>query len=255
MPITRVIFLSFIALVTLTLLGYAFSTWDTQKADAVCVNDITGTWTANDGGTYYIKQNGNKVWWAGGSGFSPGTGFTNVFEGSREGDGIKGYWVDVPIGNARSNGELSLQCSQNASNDILTRTFATGGFGGSEWLKPKGILKETFSWSNLKMGDCYLTAAYLNLFSDGRGNWHADITSESDDDSWVVSKITITDINGNQLFVIPKFSSPTLTEGPLPFAYGPGSEGDKIRWWNYENIQFPFESFNKIADASLISSC
>ena len=56
------------------------------------------------------------------------------------------------------------------------------------------------------MGDCHLAAAYLNLFSNGRGNWHADITSESDDDSWVVSKITISDINGNQIFVIPKFS-------------------------------------------------
>ena len=171
------------------------------------------------------------------------------------GDGIEGHWVDVPIGNARSNGELSLQCSQNVNNDILTRTSATGGFGGSEWLKQKGILKESFSWSNLNMGNCHLAAAYLNLFSNGRGNWHADITSNSDDDSWVVSKITITDSNGNPIFIIPKFSSPTLTQGPLPFAYGSKSEEDKIRWWNYDNIQFPFESFNKIAGASLINSC
>ena len=224
MSIIRIVYLSFIALITIFLLGYtsSFSTGDMRNAHAVCVNDLTGTWSADDGGTYYIKQNGNKVWWVGGSGFSPGTGFTNVFDGKRTGDNIKGSWADVPLGNNRANGDLSLQCDQDANNDILTRTSATGGFGGSEWLKQKSILKETFSWSNLNMGDCHLAAAYLNLFSNGRGNWHADITSESDDDSWVVSKITISDINGNQIFVIPKFSSPTLTQGPLPFAYGPG---------------------------------
>ena len=70
----------------------------------------------------------------GGSGFSPGTGFTNVFDGKRTGDNIKGSWSDVPLGNNRANGDLSLQCNQDANNDILARTSATGGFGGSEWL-------------------------------------------------------------------------------------------------------------------------
>ena len=91
---------------------------------------MTGTWSTDDGGTYYIKQNGNKVWWVGGSGFSPGTGFTNVFDGKRTGDNIKGSWSDLPLGNNRCNGDLSLQCNQDANNDILARTSATGGFGG-----------------------------------------------------------------------------------------------------------------------------
>ncbi|KAA2282484.1 DUF6294 family protein [Candidatus Nitrosocosmicus agrestis] len=237
---------------------------DVQNVNALCATDLSGVWQGNDGGTYYIQQNKEKnylgqdiekIWWAGGSSFEKGLGFSNVFDGQRTGDNIQGSWADVPLGVNRANGDLTLQCNQDANNDILTRTSATGGFGGSEWLKPKDILKKSFSWGNLNMGDCHLTAAYLNLFSNGRGNWHADITSESDDDSWVVSKITITDINGNPVFTIPKFFSPTLTQGPLPFAYGSKLEEDKIRWWNYENIQFPFESFDKIAHVSLISSC
>jgi hypothetical protein len=27
--------------------------------------NLTGTWIANDGGTYYIRQTGNELWWAG----------------------------------------------------------------------------------------------------------------------------------------------------------------------------------------------
>jgi len=36
--------------------------------------DLTGTWTANDGGTYYITQIGNSVFWAG---LSDDGGFNN----------------------------------------------------------------------------------------------------------------------------------------------------------------------------------
>ncbi len=239
------------------LIGYSLSlsSKEIQMVNAVCIPNLSGVWTANDGGVYYIQQNNNRVWWAGGSSFSPGTTFTNVFDGNRDGDNIKGLWADVPIGNARSSGELSLQCNQDANNNVLTKTFASGGFGGSIWEKPKDVLKKTFSWHNLNKGDCLLRDAYLNLYSNGRGVWHADISSDSDNDSWVVEHIVLKDVNGNQVFTIPKFSSPTLLHEPLPFPYGPGPQEDKNRVWNFDNIQFDFNSFDRIASASMSSSC
>lgn len=228
---------------------------EVQMANAICIPNLSGKWTANDGATYYIQQNNNRVWWAGGSSFSSGTSFTNVFDGNREGDNIKGLWADVPLGNARSDGELSLQCSQDANNDILTKTSASGGFGGSIWEKPKDVLKKTFAWHNLNKGDCLLHDAYLNLYSNGKGVWHADISSDSNGDSWVVQHIILKDANGNQVFNIPKFSSATLLHEPLPFATGPGPQEDKNRIWNMNNIQFDFNSFDRIASASMSSSC
>ena len=70
-----------------------------------------------------------------------------------------------------------------------------------------------------------------------------------------IQKLTIFDVNGNQIFIIPKFSSPTLNQGPAPFATGPGPKEDKKRVWNNENIQFPFEIFNSIGKVVMDSSC
>ena len=45
------------------------------------------------------------------------------FLGVQFGDSIKGDWADVPLGNARNDGHLTLLCSQNAHNYILTKTL------------------------------------------------------------------------------------------------------------------------------------
>ena len=257
MHLVRFVYLSIISLATILLIGcvLSLSAENTQKASAECTNDLSGIWNGNDGGTYFVKQNGREVWWAGGNSFSVGSDFTNVFDGTRDGTVIKGLWADVPIGNTRGNGELSLQCNQDANNDILTKTSESGGFGGNEWLKPKDVMKKTTFWNNWNRGDCHLVTAYINLFSNGNGVWHADVISDSDDDSWVVQKLTIVDTNGNTLFTVPKFSSPTLQGGPVPFATGPGPEEDKNRVWNNENIQFPVEIFNSIGNVNMDASC
>ena len=148
----------------------SLSAENTQKASAVCANDLSGIWNGNDGGTYFIKENNKRVWWTGGSSFNVGTGFTNVFDGNRDSGVVKGLWADVPIGNARGNGELSLQCNQDANNDILTKTSASGGFGGSEWSKPKDVLKKTFSWTNMKRGDCHFGYSISKLIFKRQGN-------------------------------------------------------------------------------------
>jgi len=50
-----------------------------QEADARCLGELSGVWVGNDGATYYIQQNGQKVWWVGGTTYNEGTTFVNVF--------------------------------------------------------------------------------------------------------------------------------------------------------------------------------
>src|SRR5436190_12774748 len=59
--------------------------------------NLTGRWSGNDGGTYYLRQLGNELWWSGQSGDS-GQTFSNVYQGTIRGDQISGRWADVPQG-------------------------------------------------------------------------------------------------------------------------------------------------------------
>src|SRR5207253_866522 len=65
--------------------------------------DLSGVWTADDGGTYYVREFQNEVWWLGWSptssnDFHKGIAFSNVFQGVISGDTITGEWADVPRG-------------------------------------------------------------------------------------------------------------------------------------------------------------
>jgi hypothetical protein len=55
----------------------------TQYSSAQVIQNInlTGTWKANDGGTYYIRNIGNDVWWLGISSNDDGKAFSNVLKG------------------------------------------------------------------------------------------------------------------------------------------------------------------------------
>jgi len=97
---------------------------------AVHGQSLTGTWKCNDGGTYFIRQDGNELWWFGRS--PNGASFTNVFHGTIRRDVIEGTWADVPPGSARHSGELILQIR---SDNRLVRTRQTGTFSGSEWTR------------------------------------------------------------------------------------------------------------------------
>jgi hypothetical protein len=52
--------------------------------------DLTGVWHCDDEGTYYIRQFGDTVVWAGlhDSGFHKGIEFANVFWGTVSPDGL-----------------------------------------------------------------------------------------------------------------------------------------------------------------------
>jgi hypothetical protein len=72
-----------------------------------CAYDLTGTWRGDDGGTYYIRQIGNDIFWFGE--LTPqNPGWANVAYGTISGNIINLKWADVPKSGARGSGTLSL---------------------------------------------------------------------------------------------------------------------------------------------------
>jgi hypothetical protein len=98
---------------------------------AVNWDNLTGRWTGNDGGTYFIKQTGNQIWWLGQSADN-GAAFANVFNGTLLGNLLIGRWSDVPRGQSQNAGELSIQIVD--ANHLQT-VVKTGSFGASEWTR------------------------------------------------------------------------------------------------------------------------
>lgn len=98
--------------------------------------DLTGTWSGNDGGLYYIKQVDSCVWWSGLSNFIdqgqyPGEEWVMVFRGSIDSAGvINGDFVDVKSTNPGS-GTMTIEAridpvEGGASVVNLYRTGSTG---------------------------------------------------------------------------------------------------------------------------------
>ncbi|MEH2416311.1 hypothetical protein [Nostoc sp.] len=110
-----------------------------QPVQALCIasRDFNGIWRSDDGGTYYVRQIGNEIWWLGMSA-DDGRTWTNVYKGTRIGDTVIGQWADVPRGGIRSGGVLNLSVPPgwNGSVPEFSRNYVTGGFGGSKWFKP-----------------------------------------------------------------------------------------------------------------------
>lgn len=94
--------------------------------------DLTGTWQANDGGVYYLRQMGEELHWYGEQ-HATEPRWANVFHGRIRGDRISGDWLDVPKGRTLGEGKVSLVIKDNAQ--ALERTRETGGFGPTRWTR------------------------------------------------------------------------------------------------------------------------
>ncbi len=108
----------------------------TQPSISLCASDITGKWNGNDGGFYYIRQIGNDIWWFGTNMFTAGpefNTFSNVLHGTRGGLTIDAKWQDVPLGDTKSKGDLSLTIAP--TGEKITKNSPSGGFGGNAWIK------------------------------------------------------------------------------------------------------------------------
>jgi acyl-CoA thioesterase-1 len=94
--------------------------------------DLTGAWQANDGGTYYIRQIGDEIWWFGEN--NPNTpGWSNVAHGRIDGWQIRVEWADVPKGANMNNGGMVLRVD---SDRRLVKASQSGAiFGGSVWTR------------------------------------------------------------------------------------------------------------------------
>jgi hypothetical protein len=98
----------------------------------VALADLSGEWTCDDGGRYYLRQVGNTLYWYG-ERSATNPSWSNVYHGRVQGDRVRGSWADVPKGGANSRGELQLQIREN--DNVLVATHKTGGFGGSRWVR------------------------------------------------------------------------------------------------------------------------
>jgi len=104
---------------------------------AVCVADLTGKWSCDDGGTYYLRQIGNSLYWYGERDKTK-PAWSNVLTGRIKGGEIRGNWADVPKGRTMSRGDLHLAIKQGGN--ILVAIKKTGGFGGSRWKREVAII-------------------------------------------------------------------------------------------------------------------
>jgi hypothetical protein len=111
---------------------FVFAT--TSRADPDKDN-LTGRWTCDDGGTYYIRQIGNELWWTGKSGEPKGQkkAFANIFHGTINGNEITGSWADDPAGEARGSGKMTLEIIGEGKKVELRRKGEANDFGGATW--------------------------------------------------------------------------------------------------------------------------
>jgi len=101
---------------------------------------LTGVYNANDGGRYYMRQNGpTALYWAGLSGGGAGTAFTNIFRGTEQNavpsTAITGQWCDIPRGTILNCGSLTIRMTSPITFARITDGGYLGSFGGSQWTK------------------------------------------------------------------------------------------------------------------------
>ena len=108
-------------------------TWDGTSS-----LDLTGAWSVDGHGIYFIQQIGSSVWWTGLSGLGEpidrsGRDWTNVFKGEIKGLTVTGTYVDVPKGESQLSGPVKLELRKTASGGaslVRTNPDSETEFGG-----------------------------------------------------------------------------------------------------------------------------
>jgi hypothetical protein len=102
--------------------------------------DLTGAWSGDDDGIYYLRQVGSVVWWNGMSGradnpWNLGRDWNNVGRGEIKELNIAVEWADVPRGEILGNGTLSLKIADDGTGNVtIVKVSETGtGFGNNVW--------------------------------------------------------------------------------------------------------------------------
>ncbi|HAA03162.1 MAG TPA: hypothetical protein DCE18_07305 [Syntrophobacteraceae bacterium] len=126
--------------------------------------DLTGIWTCNDGGTYYLRQIGQQLYWYGEQN-AAAPSWANVFVASVQNDEVSGKWHDIPKGEVLGSGTLLLNIRNNGNT--LTARHENGGFGGSSWnrsvvVPPIHISSCSIS-GRLMGGESYWNITYVGI--------------------------------------------------------------------------------------------
>lgn len=93
--------------------------------------DLTGVWSCDDSGTYYIRQIGSIVWWDGEQD-TANPSWANVARGTINGNTVTLDYADVPETDASGYGTLILDI---ISNDELKAKEKPDSYGGSRWVR------------------------------------------------------------------------------------------------------------------------
>lgn len=99
-------------------------------AIATPANEITGYYEGDDGGAYFLRQIGEKVYWFG---EDPDGRWANIMMGTISGNKINGNFWDVPKGKTKGMGEITLEIQGNGQT--LVKSSSTTPFGTKSWKK------------------------------------------------------------------------------------------------------------------------
>lgn len=97
---------------------------------------VTGTWLGSSGGVYTITQSGASVTWFARDP-SPSPTWSHNFTGTIRGNVIEGDYVDVPPGQNRNSGHLTLRIV-DATHMVLVASTGPA-FGSSTWTRQSQV--------------------------------------------------------------------------------------------------------------------
>jgi S-formylglutathione hydrolase FrmB len=100
--------------------------------------ELTGAWSADDGGIYTIRQVGDKLWWDGRSdrlqrNGPAGRDWENVASGTIKNGTIGLDWADVPSSNTLGTGKLLIRPQKDPDGNLQLVAISHPDFGGSVW--------------------------------------------------------------------------------------------------------------------------
>lgn len=106
-----------------------------DESECIAGLDLTGVWSCDDGGSYYIRQVGDTVWWLGE--ISPtDPAWSNVANGDILGCTIYLEYADIPKGSAIGAGSLVLEI---VSSNEIKAVEKPESYGGSRWWREGDI--------------------------------------------------------------------------------------------------------------------
>ncbi|MDD4652512.1 MAG: hypothetical protein PHQ34_09810 [Methanothrix sp.] len=93
--------------------------------------NLTGIWSCNDGGVYYIRQIGDNIWWFGEEP-AENRRWANAACGTISGRNLMIKYADVPAGTSTGYGTIEMDI---VSNDELMAKDKPASYAGSQWVR------------------------------------------------------------------------------------------------------------------------